>query len=91
MATGEIVLDVRDLEPPEPFELATSALMKLQTGQYIKMICPRRPRMLYPWLDEYGFAEETRQRGEDLFEIYIWAGDDTETADFVGGVLSRAC
>jgi uncharacterized protein (DUF2249 family) len=88
MTAGEIVLDVRDLEPPEPFELVTSALMKLQPGQVIKMISPRRPRMLYPWLDERGFAEDTRQRGEDLYEIYIWQGDDTDTAEFVDQVLS---
>ncbi|HLF31766.1 MAG TPA: DUF2249 domain-containing protein [Xanthomonadales bacterium] len=75
----EIILDVRDLEPPEPYERATAALQLLQTGQYVRMIAPRRPRLLYPWLAERGFCEDTRQRGEDLYEIFIWSAVDIET------------
>jgi uncharacterized protein (DUF2249 family) len=75
----EIILDVRDLEPPEPYERATELLQQLQAGQYVRMISPRRPRLLYPWLAERGFSEDTRQRKEDLYEIFIWSTVDIET------------
>lgn len=80
MSVEEITLDMREMEPPEPFELATSTLRELQPGQYVHMISARRPIMLYPWLQERGFSEDTRQRGEDLFDIFIWAAADTDAA-----------
>ena len=79
----EIFLDVRGLEPPEPYERATGALQRLQRGQYVRMIAPRRPRMLYPWLAERGFCEDTRQRAEDLYEIFIWSAVDIETGKLI--------
>ncbi len=48
MSVQEITLDVRDLEPPEPYERATEVLLKLEPGQYVRMISRRRPRLLYP-------------------------------------------
>ena len=82
----EIILDVRDLEPPEPYERATEVLQRLQAGQYVRMIAPRRPRLLYPWLAERGFCEDTRQRGEDLYEIFIWSAVDTETGKLIAAL-----
>lgn len=79
MTVEVITLDVREMEPPEPYELATSTLRELRPGQYVHLISVRRPIMLYPWLQERGFSEDTHQRGEDLFDIYIWATADTET------------
>lgn len=87
MAVEEISLDVREMEPPEPYELATSTLRDLKPGQYIRMISVRRPIMLYPWLEEQGFNEDTRQRDEDLFDIYIWAIADTETGDALTNII----
>ncbi len=83
MAAREVVLDVRDLEPPEPYELATETLSNLQPGQYVRMISRRMPRLLYPWLDEHGFCEETRDNAVDLYEIFIWIAGDTDTAEFI--------
>lgn len=79
MAAEEITLDVCDLEPPEPYELATAALQDLQPGQFVRLLIPRRPRLLYPWLLEHGFSEITRQTNEDLFEIFIWSEEDRDT------------
>jgi len=79
MATEEITLDACDLEPPEPYELTTAALKNLQPGQFVRLLIPRRPRLLYPWLSKHGFREITRQSDGDLFEIYIWSADDRET------------
>jgi len=83
----EIVLNVLDLEPPEPFELATGALSKLKQGQYLRMISRRRPRLLYPWLADRGFSEQTKQLEEDLFEIYIWLNVDPDCATAIGDLL----
>ena len=79
MAAEEIMLDVCDLEPPEPYELATAASLGLEPGQYVRMISRRRPQLLYPWLSERGFCAETRKHEDELFEIFIWAESDEET------------
>ena len=84
---AEITLDVRGLEPPEPYERATELLTRLQSGQYLRMIAPRRPRLLYPWLQQRGLCEDTRQRDEDLFEIFIWAEGDSEAEAAVKSVV----
>jgi TusA-related sulfurtransferase len=75
----EITLDVMDLEPPEPFERVTEALGKLEPGQYIRIDLRRRPMLLYPWLAEHGFAEQTRQIDDDVYCILIWSASDPET------------
>lgn len=77
---AELTLDVRGLEPPEPYEQATALLKRLQPGQYVRMISPRRPRLLYPWLQQHGFREITLERNPDLFEILIWAVADEVAA-----------
>ena len=88
MRAREITLDARDLEPPEPYELATATLIKLQPGEYVRMIIPRQPRLLYPWLVEHGYSETTRQISDELFEIYIWDSDDADTENVIKKLLS---
>lgn len=83
----EITLDVCDQEPPIPYELATKTLKKLQPGQYLRLIISRRPRLLYPWLEEHDFSEVTRQCNDDLFEIYIWGIDDSDTENEIRKLL----
>ena len=85
----EIFLDVRDLEPPEPFERATEALLDLQPGQYLKLIIPRQPRLLYPWLAEHGFLEHTSEVRDDLFEIYIWRESDRRCTETMADLLTE--
>jgi hypothetical protein len=81
----EITLDACDLEPPEPYELATATLKNLQAGEYVRLLIPRQPRLLYPWLAEHGFREKTRQVDADRYEVYIWRVDDTGTgAELIG-------
>lgn len=43
----EILLDARELEPPEPFERACDILAQLKPGEYLKMLHRRIP---YPLL-----------------------------------------
>lgn len=85
MPAEEITLDVCDLEPPEPYELATATLKKLRTGQFIRLLIPRRPRLLYPWLAQHGFSEITRQSSAGLFEIFIWHSLDRDTEAEITG------
>ena len=84
----EILLDVRGLEPPEPFEQATETLRGLQPGQYLKLLIPRRPRLLYPWLAEQGFLEHTREVAEDQFEVYIWRAVDRSCTATIAELMS---
>ena len=60
--------------------MTTEALRNLQQGQFVRMISRRRPRLLYPWLAEHGFLDDTRQRGDAHYEIFIWAEDDAVSA-----------
>ncbi len=87
MTAEEITLDVCDLEPPIPYELATKTLKELQPGQYLRLIIPRRPGLLYPWLEEHGFSETTQEHSDDSFEILIWASNDTDTGEAIINLL----
>ena len=84
----EILLDACDLEPPEPFERATETLAELQPGQYLKLVIPRRPRLLYPWLEQHGFLEYTRETAPDRHEVYIWHESDCSCAEFITGLMN---
>lgn len=86
----EIVLDACDLEPPEPYERATAALRDLKSGQYLHMIIPRRPRLLYPWLEAHGFAEITRQRDAALFELFIWPKTEIQTGEYIESLIRES-
>lgn len=77
MAATEITLDARDLEPPEPFERAVAVLERLQRGERLRLIVPRRPRMLYPWLEEHGFCATTDEQSDDRVDVIIWRHDDS--------------
>ncbi|MBX9962549.1 MAG: DUF2249 domain-containing protein [Burkholderiales bacterium] len=64
-------LDVRFLEPPEPFERIVEALAALPEGEVLRVLIHREPRPLFNWLREDGF----RWRGEwgsEGYEILIW-------------------
>lgn len=84
----ELLLDVRGLEPPEPFEQATETLRALQPGQYLKLVIPRQPRLLYPWLEEHGFLERTMEVTGDQFTVYVWREDDYGCGAAIADLLS---
>lgn len=64
-------LDVRWLEPPEPFERIVAALEELAPGHRLRVIIHREPRPLFGWLAEEGYACEHRYDPEGYFEILI--------------------
>jgi uncharacterized protein (DUF2249 family) len=64
-------LDVRFLEPPEPFERIAEALVALPATEALRVLIHREPRPLFNWLRDDGF----RWRGEwgpEGYEILIW-------------------
>ncbi|MDE1943163.1 MAG: DUF2249 domain-containing protein [Betaproteobacteria bacterium] len=75
----DLILDVRDLEPPEPLEKVLEALCSLRAGQRIRMIHWREPYPLYSILGRDGFAHETRTTETGDFEILIWRPENNGT------------
>jgi uncharacterized protein (DUF2249 family) len=71
-ALRERLLDVRDLEPPEPLERVLAELDTLGRDECIRMLHRRDPHMLYPILDREHFAHETTMTDEGLIQVLIW-------------------
>lgn len=68
----ERVLDVSDLEPPEPLERILDALDQLGTGDWLHVRHRREPFPLYGFLRRLGYAWQTERAGEAAFIILIW-------------------
>jgi len=64
-------LDVRWLEPPEPFERIVAALEELPPGEMLRVIIHREPHPLYRWLTREGYRYSTRYDSAGWFEIRI--------------------
>ena len=79
----ELLLDVSDLEPPEPLELTLEAADKLKPGQYLRMLHRRTPCILYGNLDDNGFKYFQRKGSTTAVEVFIWRENDTEAAKAV--------
>lgn len=67
-----IVIDARELEPPEPFERVMDALSDLQKGDRITLILNREPHPLYRVLERNGYAYEAKWFDDGRCEILIW-------------------
>lgn len=78
----EIVLDVHDLQPPEPMEKAIDALDKLADGEYLKMIHRMQPFPLFNILTENNFKYKVKS-GEKGFDIFIWKNGDKDSEQSV--------
>jgi hypothetical protein len=81
--SGEILLDVSDLEPPEPLELTLDAAEDLESGQYLRMLHRRDPCLLYGNLDNNHFKYLQREGSTTAVELFIWREGDAEAADAV--------
>ena len=55
---GTVVLDVRNLEPPEPMIMTLTALEKLPDGHRLIQVNERVPQFLLPVLTERGYGYE---------------------------------
>jgi uncharacterized protein (DUF2249 family) len=66
-----VVVDARDLEPPEPFEKVMEALCDLKPGDDVLLILNREPFPLYRVLQRNGYVWETASFDDGRFEIRI--------------------
>jgi uncharacterized protein (DUF2249 family) len=64
-------LDVRWLEPPEPFERIVAALEALPAGHTLRVMIHRQPRPLFQWLEREGYAFRHGYNPAGYFEIRI--------------------
>ena len=65
------VIDGRDMEPPEPLELAVAELGKLAPGEELVMLLRCEPLPLYAILDGRGFSHRAERRADGTNEIHI--------------------
>jgi uncharacterized protein (DUF2249 family) len=66
-----VELDVRELEPPEPMQLALAAIAVLGAGEKLRMLHHREPYPLYSILEQRGFSHRTTERADGSYEILI--------------------
>jgi uncharacterized protein (DUF2249 family) len=67
-----IVVDARGLEPPQPMAKILENLPRIAAGGHILAMTDRRPMLLYPKLEERGFAFSTEETTNGWFETRIW-------------------
>ena len=79
----ELLLDVSELEPPEPLELTLEAAEQLKPGQYLRMLHRRTPCILYGNLDDNGFKYFQRKGSTTAVEVFIWRENDDKAAKAV--------
>lgn len=68
----ECLLDVSDLEPPEPLVRALEAVKGLSDKQFLHLKHRRKPCLLYENIEPLGFESETRDGGGGMCEVFIW-------------------
>jgi hypothetical protein len=67
-----LLLDVRDLEPPEPLTAILRALEAMPAKQALKVRHRREPFPLYPLLDDMGYEYRCWMSALDDYRLYIW-------------------
>lgn len=72
----EHLLDVRNMELPEPLLRVLPELESLSPGDYLRVLCHRDPVLLYPMLDTQGFSCKRKQDSAGMYEILIWQSGD---------------
>jgi len=65
------VIDGRDMEPPEPLELAVAELGKLAPGEELVMLLRCEPLPLYAILDRNGYRYRSERRADGSNEVHI--------------------
>jgi uncharacterized protein (DUF2249 family) len=60
-----VVIDARQMEPPEPFERVMEALGTLAPGDTIRMLSYREPTPLYRVLRQNGYRHVTELSAEE--------------------------
>jgi AcrR family transcriptional regulator len=65
------VLDLRDLEAPEPMEAVLLATGPLEAGAVVVARVPRVPRLLLPHLEDRGLEWRVHERADGTALVYI--------------------
>jgi len=73
----EVLVDARDLEPPEPLGKVMQTLALLRAGQSIHLLLHHEPFPLYPLLTERGYRHFTRMEANGSYVILIHPADAT--------------
>ena len=77
----EQLIDVSDLEPPEPLVLTLHEAEALPPGAWLRMRHRRHPCLLYDNLAQRGFSALTHSPGGEAVEVFIWRNDDAEAEE----------
>jgi len=68
----DIVIDARDMEPPEPVVATMDALDAMPPGQTLLLVLNREPHPLYRALQKQGYGYQAEFTKDFTFEILIW-------------------
>jgi uncharacterized protein (DUF2249 family) len=77
----EQLLDVRDMELPEPLMHVLASLEALLPGEYLRILSHRDPLLLYPMLDTQGFKYATHVQETGSIEILVWRTGDVHAEE----------
>ena len=69
---GDREVDVRWLQPPEPFERIVAALTTLGRGERLRVLIHREPVPLLDMLRENRYGYEVEPQDDGTFAITIW-------------------
>lgn len=81
MDARERLLDVSELEPPEPLQRVLAATARLGEGEFLHVLHRREPLLLYPELDRRGFCYLATFEGDYACEVFIWRDGDEPAAE----------
>jgi len=69
--SASIVIDARNMLPPEPLERTLEGLDELAPGETLLLIIARQPVPLFDVLDRNGYRYEITTRDDGAFGILI--------------------
>lgn len=72
MESADLLVDARNMEPPEPFVRTMEALEGIGETQKLLLLLSREPHPLYRALEINGFVWQTDRKPDGLVEILIW-------------------
>lgn len=67
-----LVVDARQMEPPEPFVLTMDGLDTLKAGEKLLLLLYREPHPLYRVLLNNGYTYAAETQADGTVEILIW-------------------
>ncbi len=77
----EQVLDVSQMEAPEPLVESIRALGALSSGQWLHLYHRMKPCKLYDYMEQHGYQSITCRGSEIACEVFIWRVSDNDAAN----------